>query len=280
MSVIAIIGAGPLGGALAHKLALRGRVTEIRLIDPLESVARGKALDIVQSGPVDGFATRVTGDGSHLTVLGADVVVVADAVDGTEHAGEPALTMIRQLIAAGLNRPLLFAGGLHPELMTRCLRELRIPPERVIGSAPAALASAMRALAGVVLDTSPVEISLNVVGVPPRHAVVTWQEATVSGQPLTGVMPAHEIAALSARLPGVWPPGAYALASAAARVAEALCHGSRRQYSCFVDAGRGHVAALPVVLSSGGVKRVMRPVLTSAESTVLETALAGRTPAN
>ena len=49
--------------------------------------------------------------------------------------------------------------------------------------------------------------------------------------------------------PGLWPPGPYALASAAARVAEALCSGSRRQYSCFVDVGRGRIAAMPVVLT-------------------------------
>lgn len=275
MSVVAILGAGPLAGALAQKLALRGRVSVVRLIDPQDSVARGKALDIVQSGPVDGFATRVTGDGSHLAALGADVVVIADAVDSTEHAGEAALTTVRQLIAAGLAAPLLFAGGTQRELMMRCLGELRIRPQRVVGSAPTALASAMRALAGVILDTSPVEIALTVVGVPPRQGVVTWQEATVSGQPLPSVMPAHEIAGLTARMPGLWPPGAYSLGSAAARVAEALCHGSRRQFSCFVDAGRGRVAALPVVLGRGGVKQVLQPVLTSAERTLLETALGG-----
>lgn len=275
MSTVAILGAGPLAGALAHKLAQRGRVSAVRLIDAQESVARGKALDIVQSGPVDGFATRVTGDGSHLAALGADVVVIADAADGTEHAGEAALTTVRQLIAAGLTAPLLFAGGLQRELMMRCAGELRIRPQHVLGSAPGALASAMRALAGVILDTSPVEISLMVVGVPPRHGVVTWQEATVSGQPLPNVMPAHEIAALTARMPGLWPPGAYALGSAAARVAEALCHGSRRQFSCFVDAGRGSIVALPVVLGRGGVKQVLQPVLTSAERTLLETAVGG-----
>jgi malate dehydrogenase len=275
MSVVAILGAGPLAGALAHKLALRGRVSAVRLIDPQENVARGKALDIVQSGPVDGFATRVTGDGSHLAALGADVVVVADAVDGSEHAGEAALTTVRQLVSAGLSSPLLFAGGMQRELMARCVGELRVRPQRVVGSAPAALASAMRALAGVILDTSPVEISLTVVGVPPRQAVVTWQEATVSGQPLVSVMPPHEIAGLNARMPGLWPPGAYALGSAAARAAEALCHGSRRQCACFVDAGRGNVAALPVVLGRGGVKQVVQPVLTGAERTLLETALAG-----
>ena len=50
MPQIAIIGAGALGGALAHKLASRNRLAEVRLIDPAESVAQGKALDIVQSG--------------------------------------------------------------------------------------------------------------------------------------------------------------------------------------------------------------------------------------
>ena len=273
MSLVAIIGAGPLAGALAHKLALRGRVSDVRLIDPQESVARGKALDIVQSGPVDGFATRVTGDGSSLAAIGADVVVVADAVDGSEHTGESALALVRQLSAAGLSRPILFAGGTQREVMTRCVRELRLPSSRVIGSAPAALASALRALTGVVLDTSPVEVTLNVVGVPPRHAVVAWQEGTVSGQTLPSVMGAHEIAALNARLPGLWPPGPFALASAAARVAEALCHGSRRQYSCFIDAGRGRIAAMPVVLGREGVKRIVEPVLTNAERTVLETSL-------
>ena len=275
MSLVAIIGAGPLAGALAHKLALRGRVSDVRLIDPQESVARGKALDIVQSGPVDGFATRVTGDGSSLAAIGADVVVVADAVDGSEHTGESALALVRQLSAAGLSRPILFAGGTQREVMTRCVRELRLPSSRVIGSAPAALASALRALTGVVLDTSPVEVTLNVVGVPPRHAVVAWQEGTVSGQTLPSVMGAHEIAALNARLPGLWPPGPFALASAAARVAEALCHGSRRQYSCFIDVGRGRIAAMPVVLDREGVKRIVEPVLTNAERTVLETSLEG-----
>ena len=61
MSTVAIIGAGPLGGALAHALAARARVGEVRLIDPEGRVAEGKALDILQSSPVEQFNTRVTG---------------------------------------------------------------------------------------------------------------------------------------------------------------------------------------------------------------------------
>jgi malate dehydrogenase len=273
MSLIAIVGAGPVGSALAHKLAGRGRVAAVRLIDDNESVARGKALDIVQAGPVDGFGTNVSADASIHAAAGADVIVFADDVAGAEHSGETGLALVRRLIASGSTAPFVFAGTLQRELMTRCITELRIASPRVIGSAPFALASAVRALSAVVLDTSAVEISLNVLGVPPRQAVVTWQEGSVAGQPLQDVMGAHEIAALAARVPSLWPPGPYALASAAARVTEAVCCGSRRQYSCFVDVGRGRIAAMPVELHRGGVKRVLEPALTTLERTALQNSL-------
>ena len=274
MSVIAIIGAGPLGAALAHKLAGRSRVAEVRLIDPEESVALGKALDILQSGPIENAHVSVSGHGSLYAAVGADVVVFADNVTGAEHDGEAGLSLVRQLQAAGSSAPLLFAGATQRRLMQPCIRELHIPSALIVGSAPAALASALRALSGAVLDTSAAEVSLQVLGVPPRSVVVAWQEGTVSGQPLTSVMGAHEIAALASRITGLWPPGPYALASAAARVAEALCSGSRRQYSCFVDVGRGRISAMPVVLKRGGLARIVDPVLSGQERTLLENALA------
>jgi malate dehydrogenase len=271
MPFVAIIGAGALGGALAHKLAVRSRVTEVRLIDDREEVARGKALDILQAGPVEGFATAVSGHGTILAAAGADAIVIADTDDG-EHTGETGLALVRRLESSGGSAPLLFAGVTQRELMSRCVTELRMRPARVLGSAPLALASALRALCAVVLDCSAVEISLGVVGVPPKQTVVGWEEATVSGQPLRAAMAAHEIAALTARIGGLWPPGPYALASAAAQVAEGVCSGSRRRYTCFVDVGRGRIVAMPVELKRGGISRVIEPVLTSQERTLLDNA--------
>ena len=272
MATIAIIGAGPLGGALAHKIAARGRVAEVRLVDADEPVARGKALDILQSGPVEGFDTRLSAAADIHAAVGADAIVIADAAGGAEHAGEAALSLVRQLHAAGAGAPLVCAGAAQRELISRSVTELHLPAARVIGAAPVALAATIRALCAVVLDTSAVEILVTVVGVPPRDAVIAWQEGSVSGQPLPSVMGAHEIAALSARIPSLWPPGPYALASAAARVAEAVCFGSRRQYSCFVDVGRGRVAAMPVELRRGGISRILEPSLTSQERTALDNA--------
>lgn len=280
MGFIAIVGSGALGGAVAHALALRDRVTDVRLIDPANQIARGKALDIQQSAPVDSFRTRVTGAESVESAVGADVVVFADAAAGNaEHAGESGLALLRTLARAGSRAPILCAGASQTDLIALAVTELRLPRHAVLGSAPLALESALRALVGIALDGSAVEVSLRVVGMPPRAAVVAWEEATAYGQPLATQLAPHVIAGIQARIQGLWPPGPYALASAAARVVEAIALGSRRRFSCFVatDSGpvRAAVCAMPVELGPRGVQRVLEPALTAQERTSLGNAMEG-----
>ena len=277
MPFIAVVGGGALGGALAHKLAERNRVDEIRLIDPERRIAEGKALDILQSSPVQQFHTRVNAADTVAAAAGAAVIVIADAADGAgEHTGEAGLALLRQISRTFERVPIVFAGAMQRDVIARGVSELRLPAAQLIGSAPYALESAVRALAAVALDTSGVEITLRVVGVPPRSAIVAWEEATAFGEPLTSHLAPHTIAALNARLPGLWPPGPYALASAAARVAEAIANGARRRYSCFVsmESGplRGTVVAMPVALGRRGIDRVLEPSLTRQERTLLENA--------
>lgn len=278
MGFIAIIGAGALGGAVAQTLAVRDRVRDIRLIDPAGPVARGKALDIQQSAPVENFRAQLTAGESIDAAVGADVIVVADAAAGGEHGGDAALGIVRHLSRAGHRGPILFAGAAQTEVMAKAVTELHLERRSVLGSAPLALESALRALAGLLLDGSAVEVSLHVVGVPPRHAVIAWEEATAYGQPLTSQLPAHAIAGLAARIPGLWPPGPYALASAAAGAIEAIAVGSRRRFSCFVvsDDGpvRAAVVAMPAELGPQGVVRVLEPALTRQERTGMENAVA------
>ena len=278
MSFIAIIGAGPLGGALAHTLAWRGRVAEVRLIDPAAGIAAGKALDIQQAGPIEQFATTVTSGDTIHAAAGADAIVIADLVEGGEIAGESGLAMLKQLGRIGERAPLLFAGGGQHELMTRAVRELHIAPRRLAGSAPLALESGVRAVAAALIDASPVDLSICVAGVPPRNAVIGWDAATAFAQPISRVLPAHEMAGVSSRLPALWPPAPYALASAAARVAEALAHGARRRYTCFAaidaaGAGRDFIAAVPVEFVEGGIGKALEPALSRHERTIFENGL-------
>jgi len=278
MPFIAIVGCGPLGGALAHTLAGRDRAAEVRLIDGAAAMAQGKALDIQQAGPVEQFCTRLTHAGSWPAVAGAEVIVFTDdGATGREHAGEAGLSVLREVVKSAGSAPLLFAGAGQRELIARAAVELKVPRKRLIGSAPLALESAVRALSGVLLDTSGVELALRIVGVPPRAAVVAWEEGTASALPVSSQLAAHQIAALNGKLPTLWPPGPYALASAATRVIEGLLGRSRRRFSCFVAMDRGPmreaVVAMPIEVGLEGVRRVIEPKLTRQEQTLLENAI-------
>lgn len=279
MSFIAILGAGAVGGAIAYRLAARDRTREIRIIDPGERIAQGTALDILQSSPVERFSTRVSAASSPEAAAGARAIIVADPAAGDgDYAGETGLALMRRMAAIEREAPLVFAGAGQRTLMERTVTELHVERRRVIGSAPGALESAVRALAALELNGSGPDVQLLVLGVPPQKAVIAWEEAVAFGQPLRALVAAHRLLAISARLPGLWPPGTQALASAAARVAEAVLNGSRRRFTAFVSLdqapGRGAVVALPVEIGARGIQRVVQPVLSRQEQTSLENARA------
>ena len=278
MPFIAVVGGGPLGGAIAQKLALRDRVPEIRLIDPHAAVAQGKALDILQSSAVERFSTRVVSAQSLHAAAGAGAIVIADSAEiGRELTADAGIPLIRALAAVDTAAPLVFAGAGQRELIGRAVGELKIGRDRALGTAPGALESALRALAGLAIDRSGTEVQLSVVGSPPERAAVAWEEATAGGMPLRMQLAPHAIASLAARIPTLWPPGPLSLASAAARVVEAIVNGSRRQFSCFVvlDAGpiRQAVVAMPVEVGAGGIARILQPALTGLERTQMENAI-------
>jgi len=278
MSIVAIIGAGPLGGALAHTLAGRSRIAEVRLIDPEARVAEGKALDIQQSSPIEQFSTRVTSATTLAAAAGADAIVLADLLSGGEISGEPGLAVLRQIARLETSSPLLFAGGAQRELMTRAIGELHLAPARLAGSAPLGLESAVRAVAAALIDASPMDLSIGIAGVPPRDAVIGWDAATAFHRPIADVLAPHHLAAISSRLPALWPPSPYTLASAAARVAEAFAAGTRRRFTCFAaidvaGAGRGLIAAVPVEIVKGKIGRILEPALSRHERTAFENGL-------
>ena len=225
MSVAAILGAGPIGAAIAHKLAGRARVREVKLIDASASVAAGKALDISQSGPIESFDTRVSSSGDVLAAIGASVIVVADEVADGEWEGDRGLAMMRQLVRAGAVSPIVFAGPKQIWLMEACWRELKVPASRLFGTAPSAMVGVVRALTGLELNLSSVEVT--VTGRPPA-LVIGWPTATAGGALVTDRVPAHVLLRITETMRKLWPPGPQAIAAPTAQFVEALIFGSRR----------------------------------------------------
>src|SRR4051794_37991132 len=140
MPFAAILGAGPVGGALAYALASRGRFDEVRLIDPEKTLAAGKALDILQSGPVDACSTRVRGSAVLDDANGAWVAILADPIQS-----DP-LAHLAALHRRSPGAIVVCAGAADAEVMSRAVAMGTVAPDRLVGAAPLAMASAARAL--------------------------------------------------------------------------------------------------------------------------------------
>jgi malate dehydrogenase len=279
MPVAAILGAGPIGAAIAHTLAERAGFRDIRLIDDQVDIAAGKALDIRQSGPLARFDVELSASADVLAAVGASVVILADPLNGDEWDGEAGLALVGRLIRAGTTAPLVFAGPKQTWLMERACAELHVPADRLVGAAPSALVGAVRALAGLEVDRSGADVQVAVVGRPPAF-VIGWSAATISGSLATERIPAHRLLAISASLARLWPPGPQAIATAAAGVAEALVVGSRRLHQALTitdgELGvRGVAAMLPLELGHGRILQRLIPTLTPQERTALLNGVGG-----
>jgi len=275
MSGVAILGAGFIGAATAHRLAQRGRVRDLQLVDSSVDVARGKGLDIQQSGPVERFDTRLSATGDTLAATGAKVIVVADTAADGEWTGDRGFALISQLARAGTAAPIVFAGPAGLDLMERCYRDLRIPAHRLVGSSASAVVGAVRAIAGVELNLASVE--LTVVGRPPAF-VVGWSAASAWGSLLADRIPAHRLLGISRSVPKLWPPGPQAIAAATAQIVEALIFGSRRLHPALTildgELGvRGRAVMMPLELGRERVLSHVVPSLSPQERTALVNSL-------
>jgi len=280
MSTVAIIGAGSIGGACAEALAGSDRVSGIVLIDAMGKVASGKALDLQQSGAIAGFHTRLEGSDDLTRAAACNVCVIADRFGSgsAEWHGEDALAMIKQLAPAVGEAPLVFAGTRQGDVILAAAREARLGRHRLIGSAPEALGNAIIAIVAMEARCAPDEVSLAVLGIPPASFVIPWSDASIGGYAIDRVLSAVQLVRIEARAARLWPPGAYALGAAAARVALAILDSSRRAQNILTvldgEFGvRGRIGTVRALLAGRGVVHIRTPSLNTRERVRLDSAL-------
>ena len=124
------------------------------------------------------------------------------------------------------------------------------------------------------LGRHPLDVALSLVGNPPEQTVLLWEHATVGGLALTSLLAEPERQRLARRIAAAWPPGPYALASAAAAAIDAMSGRTRRTLTCFVGPDismgeRTRTVALPSRLGAAGIERVMLPELSAGERVAL-----------
>ena len=282
MKTAAIIGAGDLGATLARRIAEAELARCVVLVDPNEGRAKGKALDIAQSGPVEGFDARVEAAATLEAVVAPDVVVIADPDD----LADAVLLSTRgaERIAAWLptvGKATLVVVGPYPSPLVETAVAKGFPRDRVLGSAPVAAAAALRRRLSTELQVEPREIAVTVLGLPPSQMVVPQAAVTVAGVPVEKVSPTafrRALGSLGGRL-----PGPVALAAAALRVLRAL-EGDRTTVLPVVaqlDGEYGHrrvALSVPARLRSGRIESVVEVALDPVDRVAFDNAADRRRP--
>jgi malate dehydrogenase len=278
MPDVAVVGAGELGAALTDTLARRDLVATIRLVDETGDVAAGKALDIRQASPISGFSTSVDGRRDLASIAGAPIVVIADRAGGGDWPLEDGLQLLGRIGRLSMDGVVICAGAMHGDLVDRGVREIGFRREALFGSAPEALAGAARAMVALETGGSPQDVGITVLGNPPAHLVVPWEDATIGGLAVTRVLDEPTRRRIASRVQAAWPPGPFALAAAAAKVVAGIVGHSRRLVSVFTAPDdstgvRARTTALPARLGPGGIRRVELPALTDRERVALDNAM-------
>ena len=261
MHSIAILGAGELAATLARRVAEQELARRVVLVDPDEPRARGKALDIAQSGPVEGFDVQVEA-AANLAAAGAfDILVVADPGELADPLLPPARARaLGESLVPVVGRRLLLVAAASASTVIEAAVRKGMGRQLVLGSAPVAYAGALARRLASEMQVEPRGVSALVLGLPPDQMVIPRESACVGGVPVDRLSPValrRAAAGLASRA-----PGPVALAAAAARVLRAL-RGSRPSIlSVLVSlqgeyGHRGVAVAVPARLASGGVDSVV-----------------------
>jgi malate dehydrogenase len=280
VTTAAVIGAGELGGAVAHAIASREAVSEVIIVDSAGGAAAGKALDLQQMGAISGWHTRVRGSSDFSDVIGCAVCVIADCFGSAsiEWQGDEGRALLERLAGSLGDAPVVFAGAAQTPLLSAAVAGGYRRP-RIIGSSTEAFASSVRAMVALEARCAPAEVSLSVLGTPPAGLVVAWSEAAIGGHAVDRIVSTVELNRIQLRVSRLWPPGPLTLGLAAAAAADAIIRSSRRAFSLMSvldgELGvRGCVAAVPTFLHPAGIAGTRVPSLSTREQILLETALA------
>ena len=193
---IALIGAGNIGGTLAHLAALKG-LGDVVLFDVVEGVPQGKALDLSQCGPVEGFDATITGSNDYRDIAGADVIIVTAGV-----ARKPGMSRDDLL---GINLKVMKAVGegiaehapdafviciTNPlDAMVWALREFSgLPHHMVVGMAGVLDSARFRTFLAWELGVSVRDVTGFVMGGHGDTMVPVLEYSTVSGIPVSDLI--------------------------------------------------------------------------------------------
>jgi malate dehydrogenase len=294
---IALIGAGQIGGTLAHLIGLK-ELGDVVLFDVVEGVPDGKALDIAESSPVSGFDIKLAGTSAYASLKGADLCIVTAGV-----ARKPGMTRddlleinlkVMEQVGAGIKKyaPKAFVICITNPLdaMVWALQKFSgLAKDMVVGMAGVLDSARFRYFIASEFDVSVEDVSAFVLGGHGDTMVPLTRYSTVAGIPLTDLVTMgwttkkrlDEIVQRTrdggAEIVGLLKTGSafYAPAASAVAMAESFIKDKKRVLPCAVclkgEYGiRDRYIGVPAVIGAKGVERIIEIDLNKAERAMFE----------
>lgn len=291
-SKIALIGAGQIGGTLALLAGLK-ELGDIVLFDIADGVPQGKALDLAQSAPVEGFDAKLSGASSYEAISGAEVIIVT--------AGVPRKPGMSRDDLLGINLKVMEAVGAGikqyaPNAFVICItnpldamvwalqKACGLPHNRVVGMAGVLDSARFRYFLADEFNVSVEDVTAFVLGGHGDDMVPSMRYSTVAGIPLTdlvkmGWTTQSKIDAIVKRTRGgggeivnLLKTGSafYAPASSAISMAESYLRDKRRVLPCaaYLNGQYGvhdMYVGVPVIIGANGVEKIVEITLDAAE---------------
>ncbi len=298
---IALIGAGQIGGTLAHLAALK-ELGDIVLFDIVDGVPQGKALDLAESGPVDGFNAKLAGASDYSAIAGADVVIVTAGVPRKPGMSRDDLLGINlkvmEAVGAGLraHAPDAFVICITNPLdaMVWALQKFSgLPPHKVVGMAGVLDSARFRHFLAEEFNVSVEDVTAFVLGGHGDDMVPSVRYSTVAGVPLPdlvkmGWTTQARLDAMVDRtrkgggeIVGLLKTGSafYAPAASGIAMAESYLKDQRRVLPCAAHLTgqyglKDTYVGVPVVIGANGVERVMEIAFDDAEKAMFQKSVA------
>ncbi len=287
---IALIGAGMIGGTLAHLCALK-KLGDVVLYDVVEGLPQGKALDLGQAGPIEGFDAAIQGTNRIEDIAGADVCIVTAGSprkpgmsrDDLLGINANVVTVVSEAIRKHAPKSLVIVVTNPLDAMvTLALRITGFPKQRVVGQAGVLDSARYRAFVAADLGVSVESVSALVLGGHGDDMVPVRSYCQVGGIPVSRWLAADRLDAIEARvrqaggeIVNLMKTSAYySTAHAIIRMAEAYVHDKKEILPCAAllegEYGvSGFYVGVPVCIGAGGVERVVELELTTAEKEAL-----------
>ena len=284
MSKISLIGAGQIGGTLAHLIGIKELVKEVVLFDVASGIAKGKALDIAQSSSVDGFDVKLTGTDNYEDIKNSDVIIITAGVPRKPGMSRDDLLGINlkiiKQVAQGIkkNSPDAFVICItNPlDVMVMALQKYSgLPANKVVGMAGILDSSRFKLFLSLELNVPVKDIEAMVMGGHGDTMVPLPRFTKVSGKPLLDLVKEGKISKErlesinqrtrdgGAEIVKFLEKGSafYAPAASGTQMAEAYLNNSKQILPCavFLNGEYGFkdvYAGVPVVIGKNGVEKI------------------------